>query len=202
MTPWFHRGGLYSGGPNPVVLRRRRGGAAADFDAAVVLDWVAEHELTFLIGAPTNLAMLAPSSRSVPARPVDACTASSRWARRWSARPACATSSCSRRGSSTATAPRRRSGTRSCARQTCRRTPARRAGLHGRRRRRRERLRGPRGRPGRPRRAGRQGGRRGHRAHAEVRLRVREPARSRTSANSSTAGCTRATSPSGTRTST
>ena len=29
MTPWFHRGGLYSGGPNPVLYVRRRGGGAA-----------------------------------------------------------------------------------------------------------------------------------------------------------------------------
>ena len=29
MTPWFHRGGLYSGGPEPGLLRRRRGGRAA-----------------------------------------------------------------------------------------------------------------------------------------------------------------------------
>ncbi len=29
MTPWFHRGGLYSGGPEPGLLRRRRGRTAA-----------------------------------------------------------------------------------------------------------------------------------------------------------------------------
>ncbi len=29
MTPWFHRGGLYSGGPNPVLYVRGRGGGAA-----------------------------------------------------------------------------------------------------------------------------------------------------------------------------
>jgi len=58
MTPWFHRGGLYSGGPNPVFYV---GGAVVPmrhFDAAVCLDWVEEYGLTFLIGAPTNLKML------------------------------------------------------------------------------------------------------------------------------------------------
>jgi acyl-CoA synthetase (AMP-forming)/AMP-acid ligase II len=58
MTPWFHRGGLYSGGPNPVLYCGAESVALAAFDPATVLDWVQEHGLTFLIGAPTNLAML------------------------------------------------------------------------------------------------------------------------------------------------
>jgi acyl-CoA synthetase (AMP-forming)/AMP-acid ligase II len=58
MTPWFHRGGLYSGGPNPVLYVGAESVALRAFDAATVLDWVQEHALTFLIGAPTNLAML------------------------------------------------------------------------------------------------------------------------------------------------
>jgi acyl-CoA synthetase (AMP-forming)/AMP-acid ligase II len=59
MTPWFHRGGLYSGGPNPVFYVGAEAVALRQFDPATVLDWVQEHGLTFLIGAPTNLAMLA-----------------------------------------------------------------------------------------------------------------------------------------------
>jgi acyl-CoA synthetase (AMP-forming)/AMP-acid ligase II len=58
MTPWFHRGGLYSGGPNPVLYCGAEAVALRQFDPATVLDWVQEHGLTFLIGAPTNLAML------------------------------------------------------------------------------------------------------------------------------------------------
>jgi acyl-CoA synthetase (AMP-forming)/AMP-acid ligase II len=58
MTPWFHRGGLYSGGPNPVLYCGAEAVALRAFDPATVLDWVQEHGLTFLIGAPTNLAML------------------------------------------------------------------------------------------------------------------------------------------------
>jgi acyl-CoA synthetase (AMP-forming)/AMP-acid ligase II len=58
MTPWFHRGGLYSGGPNPVLYVGAEAVALRQFDPATVLDWVQEHGLTFLIGAPTNLAML------------------------------------------------------------------------------------------------------------------------------------------------
>jgi acyl-CoA synthetase (AMP-forming)/AMP-acid ligase II len=58
MTPWFHRGGLYSGGPNPVLYCGAEAVSLRQFDPGTVLDWVQEHGLTFLIGAPTNLAML------------------------------------------------------------------------------------------------------------------------------------------------
>ena len=58
MTPWFHRGGLYSGGPNPVLYVGAEAVALRAFDAAAVLDTVQRLELTYLIGAPTNLALL------------------------------------------------------------------------------------------------------------------------------------------------
>jgi acyl-CoA synthetase (AMP-forming)/AMP-acid ligase II len=58
MTPWFHRGGLYSGGPNPVLYVGAEAVSLRQFDPAIVLDQVAERALTFLIGAPTNLALL------------------------------------------------------------------------------------------------------------------------------------------------
>jgi acyl-CoA synthetase (AMP-forming)/AMP-acid ligase II len=66
MTPWFHRGGLYSGGPNPVFYVGAEAVALRAFDPATVLDWVAERGLTFLIGAPTNLAMLAAEQAERP----------------------------------------------------------------------------------------------------------------------------------------
>ncbi len=66
MTPWFHRGGLYSGGPNPVFYVGAEAVPLRQFDPATVLDWVQEHQLTFLIGAPTNLAMLAAEQQSRP----------------------------------------------------------------------------------------------------------------------------------------
>ena len=71
MTPWFHRGGLYSGGPNPVLYAGACAVALRQFDAATVLDWVERHALTFLIGAPTNLALL---SAEQSARPRDLST--------------------------------------------------------------------------------------------------------------------------------
>ncbi len=57
-TPWFHRGGLHSGGLTPtlyaggcvVILRK--------FDAVTALKYVEEYKLTFLIGVPNVLAVL------------------------------------------------------------------------------------------------------------------------------------------------
>jgi acyl-CoA synthetase (AMP-forming)/AMP-acid ligase II len=66
MTPWFHRGGLYSGGPNPVFYVGAAAVPMRAFDAATVLDWVQEHGLTFLIGAPTNLALLSAEQQARP----------------------------------------------------------------------------------------------------------------------------------------
>lgn len=66
MTPWFHRGGLYSGGPNPVFYI---GGSVVPmraFNPGTALDWVSEHNITFLIGAPTTLEMLADEQERQP----------------------------------------------------------------------------------------------------------------------------------------
>lgn len=66
MTPWFHRGGLYSGGPNPVFYVGAAAISLRAFDPGTVLDLVAARGLTFLVGAPTNLAMLAAEQRRSP----------------------------------------------------------------------------------------------------------------------------------------
>jgi len=66
MTPWFHRGGLYSGGPNPVFYVGAAAISLRAFDPAAVLDLVVARGLTFLVGAPTNLAMLASEQRRAP----------------------------------------------------------------------------------------------------------------------------------------
>ena len=59
MTPWFHRGGCHCGGPAPsfyvgcaVVIMRA-------FQPHTALEWVPRYHITFLMGAPANLAMLA-----------------------------------------------------------------------------------------------------------------------------------------------
>ena len=66
MTPWFHRGGLYSGGPNPLFYVGGRVVPLPVFDAKTVLDLVQSEGITFLIGAPTNLAMLATEQERNP----------------------------------------------------------------------------------------------------------------------------------------
>jgi acyl-CoA synthetase (AMP-forming)/AMP-acid ligase II len=59
MTPWFHRGGLYCAGPNPTFYLGSSLVPMRSFDADTTLDYVERYGLTFLIGAPTNLALLA-----------------------------------------------------------------------------------------------------------------------------------------------
>jgi acyl-coenzyme A synthetase/AMP-(fatty) acid ligase len=66
MTPWFHRGGISPGGPNAVFYAGAAAVPMRAFDAAAVLDAVAAYQLTFLIGAPTNLAMLAGEQETRP----------------------------------------------------------------------------------------------------------------------------------------
>lgn len=58
MTPWFHRGGLYSGGPNPTLYVGGELLPLRQFDAAKVLDLVEQRGVTFLVGAPTTLQAL------------------------------------------------------------------------------------------------------------------------------------------------
>lgn len=66
MTPWFHRGGLYCAGPNPTFYLGSSLVPMRAFDAEQTLDWVEKYRLTFLIGAPTNLAMLAAAQEANP----------------------------------------------------------------------------------------------------------------------------------------
>jgi acyl-CoA synthetase (AMP-forming)/AMP-acid ligase II len=66
MTPWFHRGGLHSGGPNPVFYVGAEAVSLRQFDPGTVLDWVQAHGLTYLIGAPTNLALLSAEQQARP----------------------------------------------------------------------------------------------------------------------------------------
>ena len=59
MTPFFHRGGLYSGGPNPVFYVGACSVPMRTFDPNICLDYVERYRITFLIGAPTTVKMLA-----------------------------------------------------------------------------------------------------------------------------------------------
>ena len=66
MTPWFHRGGISPGGPNAIFYAGAAGVTMRRFDPDACLDMVAEHGLTYLIGAPTNLALLADAQEAKP----------------------------------------------------------------------------------------------------------------------------------------
>ncbi len=66
MTPWFHRGGLYCAGPNPTFYLGSSLLPMRTFDPERTLDWVERYALTFLIGAPTNLAILANAQQANP----------------------------------------------------------------------------------------------------------------------------------------
>lgn len=66
MSPLFHRGGLYSGGPNPVFYVGAELTTLRHFDADRVLDLVESERLTFLIGAPPNLVALANAQEHRP----------------------------------------------------------------------------------------------------------------------------------------
>ncbi|MFZ5631466.1 MAG: class I adenylate-forming enzyme family protein [Bacillota bacterium] len=66
MTPWFHRGGLYSGGPNPTLYVGGEVVPLRQFDPRTVLDCVQKYGLTFLIGAPPVLKMLCDLQEASP----------------------------------------------------------------------------------------------------------------------------------------
>jgi len=66
MTPWFHRGGISPGGPNAVFYVGASSVTMSHFDPHQCLDLVEREGLTFLIGAPTNLAMLAEAQETKP----------------------------------------------------------------------------------------------------------------------------------------
>lgn len=58
MSPWFHRGGMHSGGPNPTLYVGGEIVILRHFNPKTCLKYVEKYELTFLIGAPPMLRML------------------------------------------------------------------------------------------------------------------------------------------------
>ncbi|MCB6365399.1 AMP-binding protein [Intestinibacillus massiliensis] len=67
MTPWFHRGGLHSGGPNPTLYAGGELIILRDFSPRRALQYAEEYKVTFLIGVPTIIAMLARAQEGSPA---------------------------------------------------------------------------------------------------------------------------------------
>ena len=68
MTPWFHRGGCHCGGPGPTFYVGACVAVARHFVPKQCLQWVSKYGVTFLMGAPASLEMLA---RTQERRPVD-----------------------------------------------------------------------------------------------------------------------------------
>lgn len=66
MTPWFHRGGLYSGGPNPTLYVGGEVIPLRQFSAEAVLGFVQEYSISFLIGVPVVLKMLHDAQKDNP----------------------------------------------------------------------------------------------------------------------------------------
>jgi acyl-CoA synthetase (AMP-forming)/AMP-acid ligase II len=58
MTPWFHAGGLHSGGPCPTLHAGGEIIALRAFDPETVLNYVENYRITFLVGVPSTLEML------------------------------------------------------------------------------------------------------------------------------------------------
>lgn len=57
-TPWFHRGGLHSGGITPTLYAGGTVVIMPKFDARLCLEYTEKYKITFLIGVPTVLETL------------------------------------------------------------------------------------------------------------------------------------------------
>ncbi|WP_258171148.1 class I adenylate-forming enzyme family protein [Paenibacillus sp. R14(2021)] len=66
MSPWFHRGGLHSGGPTPTLYMGGEIVILRYFNPKTVLEYTEKYALTFLIGAPPMLKMLYDAQKKQP----------------------------------------------------------------------------------------------------------------------------------------
>ena len=66
MTPWFHRGGIHSGGPTPTLYAGGEVIILKAFSPKLCLKYAQQYHITFLIGVPSVLAMLAKSQERDP----------------------------------------------------------------------------------------------------------------------------------------
>lgn len=67
MTPWFHRGGLHSGGPTPTLYAGGEVIILREFNPRRCLNIAEKEKVTFLIGVPSILALLARAQEHQPA---------------------------------------------------------------------------------------------------------------------------------------
>ncbi len=66
MTPWFHRGGIHSGGPTPTLYAGAEVVVLRDFQPKTCLEYVEKYGITFLIGVPSVLGLLATRQEKHP----------------------------------------------------------------------------------------------------------------------------------------
>jgi len=57
-TPWFHRGGIHSGGPNPTFYAGGTVVIMRNFQSLLTLKYVEKYRITFLIGVPSIIKLL------------------------------------------------------------------------------------------------------------------------------------------------
>ncbi|MBD5641976.1 MAG: AMP-binding protein [Desulfovibrio sp.] len=67
MTPWFHRGGLHSGGLTPTLYAGGEVVALREFNPRKCLELVEQEGITFLVGVPSIIALLARGQKWQPA---------------------------------------------------------------------------------------------------------------------------------------
>ncbi len=67
MTPWFHRGGLHSGGPTPTLFVGAQLVIMREFQPRACLEYTERYGITFLTGVPAVMTMLLRYQRKVHA---------------------------------------------------------------------------------------------------------------------------------------
>ena len=67
MTPWFHRGGIHSGGLTPTLYVGGEVIILREFNPARCLELTEREKVTFLIGVPSIIALLARAQERTPA---------------------------------------------------------------------------------------------------------------------------------------
>jgi long-chain acyl-CoA synthetase len=66
MSPWFHRGGLHSGGPTPTLYAGGELVVLRHFNQKTCLEYAEKYGITFLIGAPPMLKLICEAQRKHP----------------------------------------------------------------------------------------------------------------------------------------
>lgn len=66
MTPWFHRGGIHSGGLTPTFYAGGEAVVMRTFQPKLCLEYVEKYKITFLIGVPAVLGVLASRQEKNP----------------------------------------------------------------------------------------------------------------------------------------